>query len=129
VLRARDILAGMRPGSSGAEILGRGLDRMRSSLPLAAEMGLNVLSGTDLAVPSRAVGREAAALTAAGLPVAAALAGLTAAGRSANGVPAGFRAGLSADVVAFDSDPRSDLSTLTRPSVVLHAGRTLLDRR
>lgn len=129
VLRMEQVLDGLQPGSSGARLIGAGLERVRHLLPLAEEMGATVLAGTDLAVAPGGVAAEVVRLAAFGLSPEGALAAGTTAARSYAGPEAGFADGLAADLVAFDADPRTDLGVLTRPAVVVRAGRMVLDRR
>jgi Cd2+/Zn2+-exporting ATPase len=92
-------MAELRPGSSGAELIGRGLENVRKLLPLAAEMGLAVLAGTDLAIPVSAVSSEVAALVRSGLPPRAAVDGASTGGAAAAGLDMAFVVGRPADLV------------------------------
>lgn len=123
VLRMEETLAAMKPGSSGAEVLGRGLQNMRSLLPVAAEMGVVVMSGSDMSVAPAAISREVAALVRSGLPPEAAVAGASTAGASAVGLELSFAVGAPADLVAYDTDPVADPGVLERPTVVISQGR------
>lgn len=129
-LHAMGALAGsMRPGSSGAEILGQGIRNAASLLAPAVEAGVAVLCGTDLSVPHGAVHVEALALHGAGLAASAVVDAVTTAGWRAMGRPSEPGLGVPADLVAFDRDPATDLAALAEPTVVIRAGRVLLDRR
>lgn len=129
VLRVEEVLANLRPGSSGAEILGRGLENVRGLLPLAAEIGVVVMAGSDLAVSPAAIGREVAALIRFGLPVEAAISGAGEGGAVAVGMELGLRPGAPADLVAYDGNPIRDPSLLEHPTVVVSAGVLITDRR
>jgi imidazolonepropionase-like amidohydrolase len=129
VLRVEEVAANMKPGSSGAELLGRGLANLRTLLPLAAEIGVMVMSGSDLAVAPGRIGREVSALARFGLPVDAAIAGASEAGAAAVGLESGFRPGMPADLVAYAGDPVADLSVLEHPVVVISGGVLVTDRR
>lgn len=85
------------------------LDRQRTTLPLAAELGVLVLAGTD-EEPHGSVAREVAALIRYGLPPAAAIAGASHAAHAFFGhTPAGR--------VRFHADPALDPATLNHPIV------------
>ncbi|MGF1667738.1 MAG: amidohydrolase family protein [Acidimicrobiia bacterium] len=129
VLRVEEVAATMKSGSSGAELLGRGLDNLRRLLPVAAEVGVTVMSGSDLAVASGLIGREVSALIRFGLPVEAAIDGASEAGAAAVGLESGLRPGMPADLVAYRGDPISDPAVLERPVVVISGGVLVTDRR
>jgi imidazolonepropionase-like amidohydrolase len=92
------------------------LAQWRETLPLAAELGVRVLAGSD-ELPAGGLHREVEALVACGLPPAVALAAATTTARSALDLPAG-----SGDVVTFDTDPRLDPTALREPVAVLAGG-------
>jgi imidazolonepropionase-like amidohydrolase len=92
------------------------LAQWRASLPLAAELGVVVLAGSD-ELPAGSLHREVEALVAAGLPPAVALDAATTTARDALRLPA-----RPDDVVTFDADPRLDPAVLRRPVAVLAAG-------
>jgi imidazolonepropionase-like amidohydrolase len=129
ILRVEAVIAEVGPERTGGRLLTEGLDRVRSLLPIAADAGVAVLAGTDLAVPSREVGAEAIRLAAFGLPAAASVASASTAAFRYAGIPSGFEPTLPADLVAFDRHPEEDLGVLTRPVLVIRLGRVLLDRR
>ncbi len=129
VLRVEEVAAALKPGSSGAELLGRGLANLRTMLPLAAEIGVTVMAGSDLAIAPGLIGREVSALTRYGFPVEAAIDGASELGAAAVGIDAGFRPGMSADLVAFGGDPFADPSVLEHPVVVISGGVVVADRR
>jgi imidazolonepropionase-like amidohydrolase len=129
VLRMHEVLAELRPGSSGAEVLGRGIENVRTLLPRAAEMGVAVLAGSDLAVAVGDIGLEVKALIALGLPSDAAIAGASDGARDAIGAPAGFQVGSPADLVAYAVDPVLDPDQLLVPVIVMSAGEIVVDHR
>jgi imidazolonepropionase-like amidohydrolase len=97
------------------------LDRQRETLPLAAELGVTLLAGTD-EEPHGSVAGEVAAMARYGVPVGAALAAATTGARGFLGLP-GLEPGAPADVVTFDRDPRDDVAALAAPVAVLAGGR------
>jgi imidazolonepropionase-like amidohydrolase len=97
------------------------LDRQRETLPLAAELGVTLLAGTD-EEPHGSVGDEVAALVRYGAPPRTAVAAATTGARAYLGLPA-LEAGAPADLVTFADDPRADPGALKRPAAVLAAGR------
>jgi imidazolonepropionase-like amidohydrolase len=96
------------------------LDLQRRTLPLAAELGVTLLAGTD-EEPHGSVGREVAALVRYGVPARDALAAATTGARAYLGL-AGLEDGAPADVVTFERDPRADPGALTEPAAVVVAG-------
>jgi imidazolonepropionase-like amidohydrolase len=111
--------------SSGGKILSRGLDLMRETLPLAEELGVVVLTGTDMAVPHGQVAQEAVALRAFGLSNAAATRATSTNAYSYVGRPHSIAPGETADVVFFRENPFDDVSTLLRPELIIHRGKTI----
>lgn len=129
VLRMEEVLDEMKPGSSGAELVGRGLDNVSRLLPVAADLGVAVLAGTDLAASVGQVGREVEALIRRGLPAHAALAGATEQAYRALPFEVGFRPGAAADLVAYAANPVDTPGVLTDPVVVVFDGEVVRDRR
>jgi imidazolonepropionase-like amidohydrolase len=129
VLRMHEVLAEMRPGSSGAEVLGRGLENVQALLPTAAELGVAVLAGSDLAIAVGDIGLEVRALIALGFPAEAAVAGASDQARAALGGHAGFAVGGPADLVAYAGDPRDDPDLLLTPMLVVSSGEVVVDER
>ena len=97
------------------------LDLQRRTLPLAAELGVTLLAGTD-EEPHGSVAAEVAALVRFGVPPAAAIAAATTGARRFLGLP-GLEAGAPADLVTFDRDPASDIAALGAPVAVVAEGR------
>lgn len=129
VLRMHAVLAEMRPGSTGAEVVGRGIDNVRRLLPVAADLGVSVLAGSDLAVGASEIGAEIDALVRMGLPAAAAVAGASFGAHRVLGIEAGLRPGRPAELVAYDRDPLHDPSVMIEPVVVVSKGEVIVDRR
>jgi len=102
------------------------LERQRHTLPLAAELGVTLLAGTD-EEPHGSVAAEVAALARYGVPPAAAIAAATTGAREFLGLP-GLSAGAPADIVTFDRDPRADLTALAEPAAIVAAGALLAQR-
>jgi imidazolonepropionase-like amidohydrolase len=99
------------------------LDLQRRTLPLAAELGVTLLAGTD-EQPHGSVAAEVAALVRYGVPEAAAIAAATTAARDFLDLP-GLTDGAPADLVTFDRDPRVDIAALATPTSILAAGRVV----
>jgi len=127
ILRMEEVLAEMKPGSTGASVIGEGLENVRELLSHAVERGVTVMPGSDLTIAPSEIFREVAALVRYGLTPAQAVAGASAG--HAVGLDMGFRAGLVADLVAVEGDPLQDVAALADPVVVIAAGKIILDRR
>jgi imidazolonepropionase-like amidohydrolase len=97
------------------------LDRQRDMLPLAAELGVPLLAGTD-EEPHGSVAAEVAAMARYGVPAEAALVAATTGAREYLGLP-GLDPGAPADLVTFDRDPREDVAALAVPAAVVSGGR------
>jgi imidazolonepropionase-like amidohydrolase len=103
------------------------LDGQRETLPLAAELGVTLLAGTD-EEPHGSVADEVAAMVRYGAPTGAALAAATTGARRYLGLP-GLEPGAPADLVTFDRDPRADPGVLHEPAAVLAGGRHVAGAR
>lgn len=114
-------------GSSGARVLGEGLENVGQTLALAAEAGVAVLAGTDLGLGHGEVAREAILLKSYGLSDPAAVAATSTSAYRYLGVPF-LTPGASADVVLFKDDPTRDVAELQRPVAAMRAGRVVFDR-
>jgi imidazolonepropionase-like amidohydrolase len=97
------------------------LDRQRETLPLAAELGVPLLAGTD-EEPHGSVAEEVAAMVRYGAPPGVAIAAATTVARRYLGL-AGLEDGAPADIVTFDRDPRTDVTALREPAAVVAGGR------
>lgn len=114
-------------GSSGARILGEGLENVGQMLALAVEAGVAVLAGTDLGLGHGEVAQEAVLLKSYGLSDQDAVAAASASAYRYLGVPF-LTAGASADVVLFVDDPHADVTRLQRPVAGMRAGRVIFDQ-
>ncbi len=129
ILRMEQVLAEMKAGSSGAELLGRGLENIRRLLPVASELGVMVLAGSDLAVGVAEIGLEVQALIRYDYPTRKAVEAATTSAYSHIGLGQGLHVGSPADLVAYADDPFDDPAVLTAPVVVVFDGRLVFDRR
>ena len=106
-----------------ADAARRALARLHETLPLAASLGVPVLTGTDEHAHG-SLADEVARLREFDLPPAVALASATTTARAYLGL-AGLEPGAPADLVTYDADPRSDASALARPAAVVLGGRRI----
>jgi imidazolonepropionase-like amidohydrolase len=95
----------------------RELARVREQLPLARQLGVPLLAGTD-ELPSGRLADEVTLLHEFGLTPAQAIEVASHGARDFLRMPAG-----PADLVTFDKDPRQDLAALACPQAVLFGGR------
>jgi imidazolonepropionase-like amidohydrolase len=101
-----------------------GLRRLPSLAAQAHAAGVTVLAGTD-SEPHGRVAEEIRSL-AEGLPADAAVGAGSWTAREFFGLPARLTEGAPADLVAYRSDPREDLTVLDHPSRVILNGRVLV---
>jgi imidazolonepropionase-like amidohydrolase len=113
------------PDSSGGRLLTIGLDAIATNLPLAEELGLTVLAGSDLAIPHGQIATEARLLRDHGLTDKAATIATSTAAFDYVGREGSLLAGHTADVVFFDGNPYEDVTVLDRPELIIHRGRTI----
>jgi imidazolonepropionase-like amidohydrolase len=99
------------------------LERQRRTLPLAAQLGVTLLAGTD-EEPHGSLAHEIAALADHGVPPADALAAATTSARCYLGLK-GLVDGAAADLVTYARDPREDLGVLLTPAAVVCDGRVV----
>jgi imidazolonepropionase-like amidohydrolase len=92
----------------------------------AHDAGVPIFAGTDAGggIAHGVIGDEVRALHAAGLPAEAALAAASWSARAWLGLPC-IEEGAPADVVVYDSDPRTDLDALARPQRMVLRGRVV----
>jgi len=100
--------------------------RKRASFKAALDAGVTIINGSDVGTfPHGDNARELDAMVAYGMPIAAALKSATSVAAKVlhmeNQIGA-VKAGLYADVVAFDGDPTKDLSALRRVKFVMKNG-------
>ena len=100
-----------------------GWDGMQPNVRAAHDAGVTVLAGTD-SFPCGTVASEVNWLIAAGLPPEAALGAASWSARSWLGLP-GLVDGGPADLVAYDTDPTLDPSTLAHPTRIILRGRVV----
>ncbi|MBK9712033.1 MAG: amidohydrolase family protein [Kouleothrix sp.] len=100
------------------------LASLRELVPLAEQLGVTVLAGSDEA-PHGALAREIVRLCQFGMSARGALAAASTDARAYLGLPP-LGAGAPADVVTFAADPRERLDALAKPAAVLFAGRRVV---
>jgi imidazolonepropionase-like amidohydrolase len=100
--------------------------RKRASVKAALDAGVTIINGSDVGTfPHGDNARELDAMVAYGMPIAAALKSATSVAAKVlhmEGQIGAVKAGLYADVVAFDGDPTKDLSALRRVKFVMKNG-------
>ena len=111
--------------SSGGKILTRGLENMRETIPIARDLGVVVLAGTDMAVPHGQVAHEAIRLKEFGLSDNAATQATSTSAYTYVGRRNSIAPGEIADVVFFNENPYDDVSTLLRPELIIHRGKMI----
>jgi len=94
-------------------------ERLPYLLTVAADLGVTVMTGTDIA---GTVAAEVALLVQFGLEPSAALAAASTAARRFLGLPAVGTDGQPVDLVTYHEDPRDDPDTLARPAAVVARG-------
>ena len=128
ICNTEDVMSGFVAGSTAARVLGIGLNNLRKLLPMAADLGVAVMAGTDLGLAHGRVALEAIRLRDFGLsgPEAVNAAGPNAYGYL--GLP-GLAMGATADLLLFETNPIDDVNTLTQPLLGIRAGEVVFDRR
>lgn len=111
--------------SSGGRLMLEGLDNIRANLTLAVEAGVHVLTGTDLAIRTHEVAREAVALWEMGLKPEAVVDAVSWSGYRATGRQSPFAVGEPANAILFPDDPIADPGVLAYPSRVVRMGRVV----
>jgi imidazolonepropionase-like amidohydrolase len=114
------VLAHVGPLAEHAPAARELVERQHRTLPLAAELGVTLLAGTD-EQPHGSVALEVAALAEHGVAPADALAAATTGARRFFGLKC-IVDGAVADLVTYDSDPRDDLGVLLAPAAVVCGG-------
>jgi imidazolonepropionase-like amidohydrolase len=109
--------------SSGGRLLLEGLDNMRARLGTAIEAGVQVLTGTDLAIGTHQVAHEAIRLWEMGMAAEHVVESVSGSGLRATGRPADFEVGDPANAVLFSEDPISNPRVLADPTLVVRMGR------
>jgi imidazolonepropionase-like amidohydrolase len=111
--------------SSGGRLFRAGLNQMAENLPLAEELGVIVLAGSDLAIPHGQIATEAKLLRDHGLTDKAATIATSSAAFAYVGRDASLRPGSTADVVFFAENPFDDVTTLDSPELIIHRGNLI----
>jgi imidazolonepropionase-like amidohydrolase len=115
----------------GAEIF----KQQQSSFQIALEAGVRIAAGTDaqvsyLPLGAEALGQELELMVSLGMTPSSALVSATGLSAAVLGIShevGTIAPGLYADLLLLDADPISDISSVTRPSIVLKGGKVLLD--
>ncbi|MDQ3056041.1 MAG: amidohydrolase family protein [Actinomycetota bacterium] len=99
---------------------------VRDMVASAYDAGVPIYAGTDAggSLGHGLIAQEIAALAEAGMTRTDALAAGSWAARSWLGLP-GIEEGAPADLIAYDADPRTDLSVLSRPARIILRGTVI----
>jgi imidazolonepropionase-like amidohydrolase len=87
------------------------------------EAGVHVLTGTDLAIGTHQVAKEAIRLWELGMAAEQVIESVSRSGFRATARPADFEVGDPANAVLFSEDPVSNPRVLADPSLVVRMGR------
>jgi imidazolonepropionase-like amidohydrolase len=123
VTQVESLIEELGAGSSGGRLLTEGLENVAAHLAVAVEAGVRVLTGTDLAIRSHEVAREALRLWDMGMRPEAVIDAVSWSGYRATGRSDRFGVGEEADAVFFAEDPIADPGVLAFPSMVVRRGR------
>jgi imidazolonepropionase-like amidohydrolase len=129
VVNMLDVINLLGADSTGGKMFQQGLDQMRENLPLAEQLGVTVLAGTDMAVPHGQVSIEALRLKEYGLSDRAASDAVSTSAYDYVGLPSALSSGDAANVVFFRENPHENVATLQTPAYVIHRGKVIGDRR
>jgi imidazolonepropionase-like amidohydrolase len=129
VVNMLDVIDMLGADSTGGRMFQKGLDRMRDNLPLAEELGVTVLAGTDMAVPHGQVSIEAMRLKEYGLSDRAATEAVSTSAFDYIGRPSALAAGETASAVFFRENPYENVETLQHPVHVIHRGTVIGNQR
>lgn len=97
------------------------LNRTRELLPIAVDLGVPILLGTD-ELAHGALAQEMAIIQSYGLSSSQVLAVASTNARTFLGFMP-FAPAMPADLITFASDPRNDLSVVSRPSAIVFDGQ------
>jgi imidazolonepropionase-like amidohydrolase len=125
ILRMEAVIGQLGAESSGGRLLREGIENAAGLLGLAVEAGVFVLTGTDLAVGTRAVAEEAVRLWELGMSPERVVQAVSSAGFRATGRAASFEVGTPANVVLYAEDPALDPRVLAHPTLVVRRGRVV----
>jgi imidazolonepropionase-like amidohydrolase len=123
VVQVESVITQLGERSSGGRLLMEGLENIASNLGAAVEAGVHVLTGTDLAVGTHQVAREAIQLWKLGMDPRAVVDAASWSGYRATGRAPTFTVGEPANAVLFDEDPIANPGVLAHPSRVIRMGR------
>jgi imidazolonepropionase-like amidohydrolase len=111
----RGFAAGMGITAEDCERINRSLDTLPALVARAASIGVRIFAGTDAGMVAHGqIVREIELLHAGGLEAGAVLGAASWEARDFLGL-SGIEEGAPADIVAYASDPRTDLRTLRHP--------------
>jgi imidazolonepropionase-like amidohydrolase len=113
------------PDSSGGRVLSRGLEKMRETIPIAEDLGVVLLAGTDLAIPHGQVAQEAIRLKEFGLSDKAATQAASTNAYTYVGRHNSITPGETADVVFVAQNPYEDVRTLLHPELIIRRGKLI----
>lgn len=125
VVNMLDVIKMLGADSSGGRLFVQGLAQMRENLPLAEELGVTVLAGTDMAVPHGEVSAEAIRLREYGLSDRAATDAASISAYAYTGRTDRLQPGTLADVVFFADNPYDNVEVLANPALIIHRGRII----
>lgn len=111
--------------STGGRLFTEGLANITRLLNPAVEAGVQVLTGTDLAIGTSQVALEAIRLWELGLDAARVVEAASLNGLASSGRGTGFDVGSPANVVMYGVNPAEDPRALAHPEVILWHGRRL----
>ncbi|MGI9610211.1 MAG: amidohydrolase family protein [Acidimicrobiia bacterium] len=123
IVQVEAIVAQLGAESSGGRLLLAGLENLVRLLPDALEAGVKVLTGTDLAVGSHDVAKEAVRLWEMGMSSTQVLSAVSHDGLEATGRPSVFAPDTYANAVFFKANPLDDPAVLRFPELVVRHGR------
>ena len=111
--------------STGGKMFLEGIERIRANLPVAEELGVTVLAGTDMAVPCGEVASEAQLLLSHGLSAESTVRAVSTAAFDYIGRASTPTVGGEADAVFFEENPVEDPAVLTSPALIMRRGRII----
>lgn len=123
VTQVETLIEELGPASSGGRLLSEGLEHVAANLAIAVEAGVHVLTGTDLAIRTSEVAREALRLWEMGMKAEAVIDAVSWSGYRATGRSDRFALGEEADAVLFAEDPIANPGVLAFPSQIVRKGR------
>jgi hypothetical protein len=122
VVQMEAIVIQLGSESSGGRLILEGLQNVQALLGEAVEAGVHVLTGTDLAISSAEVAKEAIRLSEMGMSPESVVRAVSVSGFEAVGGSPRFEPGESADVVLFSANPVDDPGVLGHPTTIVRKG-------